>query len=86
MSEMNIPFPFSLIVTDEHENQLNIMPGYWFMHNMYALARNSWKYIDRDKRTDKNAVYRIRLLSSGFCRRNDKLFGINGIRCRKSMV
>lgn len=53
MSEMNIPFPFSLIVTDEHENQLNIMPGYWFMHNMYALARNSWKYIDRDKRTDK---------------------------------
>ena len=53
MSELNIPFPFSLIVTDEHENQLNIMPGYWFMHNMYALARNSWKYIDRDKRTDK---------------------------------
>src|SRR6266705_1665786 len=39
MSELNIPFPFSLIVTDEHENQLNIMPGYWFMHNMYALAR-----------------------------------------------
>jgi hypothetical protein len=53
MSELNIPFPFSLVINDEHENQLNIMPGYWFMHNMYALARNSWKYIDRDKRTDK---------------------------------
>ncbi|MDB5271877.1 MAG: hypothetical protein JWO58_244 [Chitinophagaceae bacterium] len=53
MSELHVPFPFSLVVTDEHENQLNIMPGYWFMHNMYALARNSWKYIDRDKRTDK---------------------------------
>ncbi len=29
------------------------MPGYWFMYNMYALARNSWKYTDRDKRTEK---------------------------------
>ena len=29
------------------------MPGYWFMYNMYALARNSWKYEDRDKRTEK---------------------------------
>ena len=25
------------------------MPAYWFMYNMYALARNSWKYADRDK-------------------------------------
>jgi hypothetical protein len=29
------------------------MPGYWFMYNMYALARNAWKYIDRDKRIEK---------------------------------
>ena len=29
------------------------MPAYWFMYNMYALARNSWKYVDRDKRNDK---------------------------------
>ncbi len=29
------------------------MPAYWFMYNMYALARNAHKYIDRDKRTDK---------------------------------
>ena len=27
------------------------MPAYWFMYNMYALARNAWKYQDRDKRT-----------------------------------
>lgn len=53
MSEMNIPIPFSLILNDEHTNCLKIMPGYWFMHNMYALARNSWKYVDRDKRTEK---------------------------------
>jgi hypothetical protein len=31
---------------------LVIMPGYWFMYNMYALARNAWKYVDRDKRTE----------------------------------
>lgn len=53
MSELNISIPFSLVLNDEHENRLKIMPGYWFMHNMYALARNSWKYVDRDKRTDK---------------------------------
>ena len=29
------------------------MPGYWFMYNMYALARNAWKYGDRDQRTEK---------------------------------
>ena len=29
------------------------MPAYWFQYNMYALARNSWKYVDRDKRIDK---------------------------------
>ena len=30
------------------------MPGYWFMYNMYALARNEGKYISRDKRYDKS--------------------------------
>ena len=29
------------------------MPGYWFMYNMYALSRNTWKYKDRDRRTEK---------------------------------
>ena len=29
------------------------MPGYWFQYNLYALARNSWKYVDRDKRNEK---------------------------------
>ncbi len=51
--ELNIPIPFSLISLDTNKDQLTIMPGYWFMYNMYALARNSWKYIDRDKRGNK---------------------------------
>ncbi|ASZ11633.1 DUF4954 family protein [Chitinophaga pendula] len=53
MHELDIPFPFSLVMNDEHDNTLKIMPGYWFMYNMYALARNSWKYVDRDKRTER---------------------------------
>ena len=52
-SELNIPIPFSLVSNDESKNQLNVMPGYWMMYNMYALSRNAWKYVDRDRRTDK---------------------------------
>lgn len=51
--EMNIKIPFSLISNDVANDQLVIMPGYWFMYNMYALARNAWKYEDRDKRTER---------------------------------
>ncbi len=54
--ELNIPIPFSLISNDEANNQLQVMPGYWFLYNMYALARNAWKYIDRDKRNDKTQL------------------------------
>ncbi|MBS1917348.1 MAG: DUF4954 family protein [Bacteroidetes bacterium] len=52
-TELNIPIPFSLISNDVSKDELIVMPGYWFMYNMYALARNSWKYVDRDKRKDK---------------------------------
>ena len=49
-SELDIPIPFSLVSNDVCNDRLVIMPGYWFMYNMYALERNTWKYIDRDKR------------------------------------
>ncbi|HZH66792.1 MAG TPA: DUF4954 family protein [Flavisolibacter sp.] len=52
-AELNIPLPFSLINNDVAANRLVVMPAYWFMYNMYALARNSAKYVDRDKRTKK---------------------------------
>ena len=52
-SELNIPFPFSLVNNDVTNDRLVIMPGYWFLYNLYALARNSWKYVDRDKRTER---------------------------------
>ncbi|GAA4734168.1 DUF4954 family protein [Flavisolibacter ginsenosidimutans] len=52
-AELNIPLPFSLISNDVTNNRLVVMPAYWFMYNYYALARNSAKYVDRDKRTKK---------------------------------
>jgi len=55
-AELNIPVPFSLVSNDVTNNMLVVMPGYWFLYNMYALARNSWKYSDRDKRTEKKQL------------------------------
>ncbi|WP_276481174.1 DUF4954 family protein [Paraflavitalea pollutisoli] len=52
-AELDIPIPFSLVSNDVTNNRLVVMPAYWFMYNMYALARNSWKYVDRDKRIEK---------------------------------
>jgi hypothetical protein len=52
-AELNIPIPFSLISNDVSNDKLVVMPGYWFMYNMYALERNSSKYLDRDRRTHK---------------------------------
>jgi hypothetical protein len=52
-AELDIPIPFSLVSNDVSKDELIIMPAYWFLHNMYALARNAWKYGDRDKRLDK---------------------------------
>ncbi|MEO7310807.1 MAG: DUF4954 family protein [Chitinophagaceae bacterium] len=52
-AELNIPIPFSLVSNDVANDKLTVMPGYWFMYNMYALARNAWKYTDRDHRPDK---------------------------------
>ncbi|MBK5272390.1 MAG: DUF4954 family protein, partial [Bacteroidia bacterium] len=51
--ELNIPIPFSLVSNDISNDKLIVMPAYWFMYNMYALARNADKYLNRDKRVDK---------------------------------
>jgi hypothetical protein len=48
--------PFSLLGNDEATGGLLIIAGYWFQYNMYALARNAWKFDKRDVRTDKNML------------------------------
>ncbi len=49
-SEINIPLPFSMLIENPQHNRLEVMPAYYWMYNMYALERNSWKYRTRDKR------------------------------------
>lgn len=48
--ELNIPLPFSLLSADTKESRCVVMPAYWWMYNLYALERNSYKYRKRDKR------------------------------------
>jgi hypothetical protein len=52
-SELNIPMPFSLVNNNVHKNRLEVMPAYFWIHNLYALERNSWKTRNRDKRKIK---------------------------------
>jgi hypothetical protein len=51
--ELDIPLPFSLVSNNASRDQLEIMPAYWWLYNMYALARNSWKFRNRDNRIHK---------------------------------
>lgn len=51
--ELNITYPFSLVSNDKHDVSIKIIPGYWFRHNMFAMARNNFKFIKRDKRVVK---------------------------------
>ncbi|MDR1318030.1 MAG: DUF4954 family protein [Treponema sp.] len=52
-SELRIPFPFSLVNNNVHKNRLEVMPAYFWIHNLYALERNSWKTRNRDRRKKK---------------------------------
>ncbi len=52
-AELDIPLPFSLVSNSESTGELQVMPGYWFRYNMYALARNAAKTAVRDKRLVK---------------------------------
>ncbi len=56
MHELQIPIPFSLISNDASKDQLTVMPAFWFQYNMYALERNAWKYVDRDKRIERKQL------------------------------
>lgn len=61
--EMDIPIPFSLVNNDVKNDTLMIIPGYWFMYNMYALVRNANKYESRDKRLLKNQYLEYDMLA-----------------------
>jgi len=53
-AEMDIPLPFSLLNNNAAKDELEVLPAFWWLYNMYALARNTWKFQNRDKRISKN--------------------------------
>jgi hypothetical protein len=52
-AELDVRLPFSLVSNDAAGDRLLLLPGYWWLYNMYALARNTWKFGARDKRMHK---------------------------------
>jgi len=55
--EMDIKLPFSLLASDPIKDERVVMPAYWWMYNLYALERNSWKFTARDKRKHPRIIY-----------------------------
>ncbi|MDR1618011.1 MAG: DUF4954 family protein, partial [Treponema sp.] len=55
--ELDITLPFSLVNNNVRRDRLEVMPAYFWMYNLYALERNSWKTGARDKR--RHIVQRI---------------------------
>ncbi|MFA6938076.1 MAG: DUF4954 family protein [Treponema sp.] len=52
-NELNIIYPFSLVAANPEDNTVHIIPAYWFLYNMFAIARNRSKFLKRDKRVVK---------------------------------
>ena len=52
-AELDITLPFALVNNNVSKDQLEVMPAYWWMYNMYAMDRNSKKFAKRDKRVVK---------------------------------
>jgi hypothetical protein len=52
-AELDIRLPFALVSDDVAHNRLQVLPAFWWLYNMYALARNSWKFQSRDLRKTK---------------------------------
>jgi hypothetical protein len=52
-AELDVRLPFALVSDDVAHNRLQVLPAFWWLYNMYALARNSWKFQSRDLRKTK---------------------------------
>lgn len=50
VNELNITYPFSLVAPSYEDCTVHIIPAYWFLHNMFAIVRNKYKFQTRDKR------------------------------------
>lgn len=63
LHELDIRLPFTLVSNDVQNDRLVLIPGYWFMYNMYALVRNANKYEARDNRHFKNQYFEYDMLA-----------------------
>lgn len=54
--ELFIELPFSLVSDNPSCHRREVMPAFWWLYNMYALERNSYKYRVRDKRRHPRQV------------------------------
>ncbi|WP_343560524.1 DUF4954 family protein [Sphingobacterium sp.] len=63
LHELDIQLPFTLVSNDVQNDRLVLIPGYWFMYNMYALVRNANKYEARDNRHFKNQYFEYDMLA-----------------------
>jgi hypothetical protein len=61
--ELNITLPFSLVNNNVKKDRLEVMPAYFWMYNLYALERNSWKAFNRDKRREKTQCIEMNYLA-----------------------
>lgn len=52
-NELNITYPFSLVANSNTDCTVHIIPAYWFLYNMFAIVRNKYKFVSRDKRVIK---------------------------------
>lgn len=54
--ELDIKYPFSLVAQGYNDNglqKITIVPAWLFMYDMFAIMRNNYKFIKRDKRKEK---------------------------------
>ncbi len=49
-AELNIPYPLALVNNNSAQDQLEVMPAYWWLYNMYALKKFETKFRNRDRR------------------------------------
>lgn len=58
-SEIDLPYPFSLISNDLSSNSLIIYPAWAISSNLYSLIRSKQKFQKRDKRIHKNQIIEL---------------------------
>lgn len=55
--ELDITYPFSLVTPGMNgDMSVHVVPAWYFMRNMFAIARNKYKFIERDKRVVKAQI------------------------------